>query len=212
MASKTNSTLALILALNILFFSKVSGSCRGGCPTLNPNPKPTYVYAGQNTNPKPTPTPGPNYAPTPSPNRAPPPPISSPNGAPPTTDPSPNPTPTPPNPNPTPTPTKPNPTPTPTNPNPTPTPSSSNGKCPIDTLKLGVCGDVLSNLLNIRIGSTPVQPCCSLLNGLADLDAAVCLCTAIQANILGINLNLPISLSLLLNACDKNAPSGFQCS
>ncbi|CAN0862378.1 pEARLI1-like lipid transfer protein 2 [Linum grandiflorum] len=211
MASKTNSTLALILALNILFFSKVSGSCRGGCPTLNPNPKPTYVYAGQNTNPKPTPTPGPNYAPTPSPNRAPPPPISSPNGAPPT-NPNPNPTPTPPNPNPTPTPTKPNPTPTPTNPNPTPTPSSSNGKCPIDTLKLGVCGDVLSNLLNIRIGSTPVQPCCSLLNGLADLDAAVCLCTAIQANILGINLNLPISLSLLLNACDKNAPSGFQCS
>ncbi|CAN0862358.1 pEARLI1-like lipid transfer protein 2 [Linum grandiflorum] len=193
MASKTNSTLALILALNILFFSKVSGSCRGG----------------QNTNPKPTPTPGPNYAPTPSPNRAPPPPISSPNAP---TNPNPNPTPTPPNPNPTPTPTKPNPTPTPTNPNPTPTPSSSNGKCPIDTLKLGVCGDVLSNLLNIRIGSTPVQPCCSLLNGLADLDAAVCLCTAIQANILGINLNLPISLSLLLNACDKNAPSGFQCS
>ncbi|CAN0862360.1 pEARLI1-like lipid transfer protein 2 [Linum grandiflorum] len=182
MASKTNSTLALILALNILFFSKVSGSCRG-----------------QNTNPKPTPTPGPNYAPTPSPNRAPPPPISSPNGAPPTTDPSPN----------TALIGSPNPTPSPANPNPTPTP---NGKCPIDTLKLGVCGDVLSNLLNIRIGSTPVQPCCSLLNGLADLDAAVCLCTAIQANILGINLNLPISLSLLLNACDKNAPSGFQCS
>ncbi|CAN0862382.1 pEARLI1-like lipid transfer protein 2 [Linum grandiflorum] len=201
MASKTNSTLALILALNILFFSKVSGSCRGGCPTLNPNPKPTYVYAGQNTNPKPTPTPGPNYAPTPSPNRAPPPPISSPNGAPPTTDPSPN----------TALIGSPNPTPSPANPNPTPTPSPSR-KCPIDTLKLGVCGDVLSNLLNIRIGSTPVQPCCSLLNGLADLDAAVCLCTAIQANILGINLNLPISLSLLLNACDKNAPSGFQCS
>ncbi|CAN0862364.1 pEARLI1-like lipid transfer protein 2 [Linum grandiflorum] len=173
MASKTNSTLALILALNILFFSKVSGS---------PNPTPSPA----NPNPTPTPT-------TP-------------------TNPNPNPTPTPPNPNPTPTPTKPNPTPTPTNPNPTPTPSSSNGKCPIDTLKLGVCGDVLSNLLNIRIGSTPVQPCCSLLNGLADLDAAVCLCTAIQANILGINLNLPISLSLLLNACDKNAPSGFQCS
>ncbi|CAN0862354.1 pEARLI1-like lipid transfer protein 2 [Linum grandiflorum] len=207
MASKTNSTLALILALNILFFSKVSGSCRGGCPTLNPNPKPTYVYAGQNTNPKPTPTPA-----DPSPNTAL---IGSPNPTPSPANPNPtnpNPTPTPPNPNPTPTPTKPNPTPTPTNPNPTPTPSSSNGKCPIDTLKLGVCGDVLSNLLNIRIGSTPVQPCCSLLNGLADLDAAVCLCTAIQANILGINLNLPISLSLLLNACDKNAPSGFQCS
>ncbi|CAN0862366.1 14 kDa proline-rich protein DC2.15 [Linum grandiflorum] len=84
----------------------------------------------------------------------------------------------------------------------------SGGKCPIDVVKFRACGD----LFYVGIGSTPVQPCCSLLNGLADLDAAVCLCTAIQANILGINLNLPISLSLLLNACDKNAPSGFQCS
>ncbi|CAN0862356.1 pEARLI1-like lipid transfer protein 2 [Linum grandiflorum] len=207
MASKTNSTLALILALNILFFSKVSGSRappppisspNGAPPTTDPSPNTALIGSPNPTpspaNPNPTPT-NPNPKPTPTP-----------------TNPNPNPTPTPPNPNPTPTPTKPNPTPTPTNPNPTPTPSSSNGKCPIDTLKLGVCGDVLSNLLNIRIGSTPVQPCCSLLNGLADLDAAVCLCTAIQANILGINLNLPISLSLLLNACDKNAPSGFQCS
>ncbi|CAN0839493.1 pEARLI1-like lipid transfer protein 2 [Linum grandiflorum] len=172
MASKSNSILALFLALNLLFFSTVYAHCGGGCPTPNPNPKPTPAPANPN----------------------------------------PNPTPTPANPNPTPTPTNPNPTPTPTNPNPTPTPSAPSGKCTIDTLKLGVCGDVLSNLLNIRIGSTPVQPCCSLLNGLADLDAAVCLCTAIKANILGLNLNLPISLSLLLNACDKNAPSGFQCS
>ncbi|CAN0862368.1 14 kDa proline-rich protein DC2.15 [Linum grandiflorum] len=83
----------------------------------------------------------------------------------------------------------------------------SGGKCPIDVVKFRACGDLF------YVGNKgPSIPCCSLLNGLADLDAAVCLCTAIQANILGINLNLPISLSLLLNACDKNAPSGFQCS
>ncbi|CAN1333406.1 Lipid transfer protein EARLI 1 [Linum perenne] len=126
----------------------------------------------------------------------------------------PNPTPTPTNP--TPTPTTPNPTPTPATPNPTPTPAtpnaSSSGKCPIDALKLGVCADVLGNLLKIKIGNPPVQPCCSLIGGLVNLEAAVCLCTAIKANVLGINLNLPISLGLLLNVCDKNAPSGFQCA
>ncbi|CAI0483463.1 unnamed protein product [Linum tenue] len=101
----------------------------------------------------------------------------------------------------------PNPKPTPTAP-PTPRPS---GKCPIDALKLGVCADVLANLLNLKLGSPPVQPCCSLINGLVDVEAAVCLCTAIKANILGINLNVPVSLSLLLNVCNQKLPSGFQC-
>ncbi|CAI0432417.1 unnamed protein product [Linum tenue] len=105
----------------------------------------------------------------------------------------------------------PNPKPTPTTPpTPRPTPRGS-GKCPIDALKLGVCADVLANLLNLKLGSPPVQPCCSLINGLVDVEAAVCLCTAIKANILGINLNVPVSLSLLLNACNQKLPSGFQC-
>ncbi|KAK5782778.1 14 kDa proline-rich protein DC2.15-like [Gossypium arboreum] len=137
MASKRSASMALFLALNILFFSLVSacGSC------YSPNPKPN------------------------------------------------------PNPNP--------------NPNPTPTPSSQ-GKCPRDALKLGVCANVLG-LAKPVIGSPPVMPCCSLLDGLVDLEAAVCLCTAIKANILGINLNIPVSLSLLLNVCSKNVPSNFQC-
>ncbi|CAI0432426.1 unnamed protein product [Linum tenue] len=101
------------------------------------------------------------------------------------------------------------------NPKPTPTPTTpstgGSGKCPIDALKLGVCADVLANLLNLKLGSPPVQPCCSLINGLVDVEAAVCLCTAIKANILGINLNVPVSLSLLLNACNQKLPSGFQC-
>ncbi|CAI0481612.1 unnamed protein product [Linum tenue] len=106
----------------------------------------------------------------------------------------------------------PNPKPTPTAPpTPRPTPPTRGGKCPIDALKLGVCADVLANLLNLKLGSPPVQPCCSLINGLVDVEAAVCLCTAIKANILGINLNVPVSLTLLLNACNQKLPSGFQC-
>ncbi|XP_059276256.1 14 kDa proline-rich protein DC2.15-like [Lycium ferocissimum] len=93
-----------------------------------------------------------------------------------------------------------------------PPPSSTpKGTCPIDTLKLGVCADVLG-LVHAVVGSPPVTPCCSLLSGLANTEAALCLCTAIKANILGINLNIPVSLSLLLNVCSKEAPAGFKCS
>ncbi|CAI0482751.1 unnamed protein product [Linum tenue] len=112
------------------------------------------------------------------------------------------------------TPSTPKPTPSapkPTPPSPTTPSTGGGGKCPIDALKLGVCADVLANLLNLKLGSPPVQPCCSLINGLVDVEAAVCLCTAIKANILGINLNVPVSLSLLLNVCNQKLPSGFQC-
>ncbi|GLT84393.1 hypothetical protein SLE2022_026280 [Rubroshorea leprosula] len=84
--------------------------------------------------------------------------------------------------------------------------------CPRDTLKLGVCANLLNDLVHIVVGTPPKTPCCSLIQGLADLEAAVCLCTAIKANVLGINLNVPVSLSLLLNYCGKNIPQGFQCA
>lgn len=87
-----------------------------------------------------------------------------------------------------------------------------NGKtCPIDTLKLGVCAKLLGGLIDVTIGKPPVTPCCSLIQGLADVEAAVCLCTAIKAQVLGNNINIPLSLSLLLNACTKKLPNGFQC-
>uniref|UniRef100_A0A0D9XM85 Bifunctional inhibitor/plant lipid transfer protein/seed storage helical domain-containing protein n=1 Tax=Leersia perrieri TaxID=77586 RepID=A0A0D9XM85_9ORYZ len=87
-----------------------------------------------------------------------------------------------------------------------PTPS---GRCPIDALKLRVCANVL-NLVGVKIGAGP-DDCCPLLSPLADLDAAVCLCTAIKANVLGINLNVPVDLSLILNKCGKICPSDFTC-
>ncbi|XP_054803730.1 14 kDa proline-rich protein DC2.15-like [Prosopis cineraria] len=98
---------------------------------------------------------------------------------------------------------------TPTTPSSPSSPSSSNGRCPLDALKLGVCANVL-NLVNVKVGSPPTLPCCSLLKGLVDLEVAACLCTALKANVLGINLNIPISLSLILNNCGMNN-SGFQC-
>ncbi|CAK9311087.1 unnamed protein product [Citrullus colocynthis] len=88
---------------------------------------------------------------------------------------------------------------------------SSYGKCPRDTLKIGICAKLLGGLVDLTIGKPPVTPCCTLVEGLADLEAAVCLCTAIKASVLGSKLNIPLHLSLLLNVCKKNVPNGFQC-
>ncbi|CAD5174677.1 unnamed protein product [Musa acuminata subsp. malaccensis] len=98
-------------------------------------------------------------------------------------------------------------------PTPKPTPRPSYGKCPVDTLKLAACANVLNGLITVGVGKFPKQPCecCTLIDGLLDLEAAVCLCTALKANVLGIHLNLPINLSLLLNYCGKKVPKEFQC-
>ncbi|XP_022945844.1 14 kDa proline-rich protein DC2.15-like [Cucurbita moschata] len=84
-------------------------------------------------------------------------------------------------------------------------------KCSKDTLKLGVCADLLDGLVHVVIGSPPKSPCCTLIQGLVDLEAAVCLCTAVKAKALGLQIDLSVSLSLLLNYCGKKVPSGFQC-
>ncbi|XP_040989017.1 14 kDa proline-rich protein DC2.15-like [Juglans microcarpa x Juglans regia] len=108
--------------------------------------------------------------------------------------------------------------PKPYKPNPNPSPSTSTTpattqSCPIDALKLGVCAKLLNGTVGAVVGTPPDDlACCSLIGGLIDLEAALCLCTAIKANILGINLNIPVSLSLLINTCGKNVPSGFQCA
>ncbi|XWS77242.1 hypothetical protein CRYUN_Cryun01aG0244600 [Craigia yunnanensis] len=100
----------------------------------------------------------------------------------------------------------------PKNPPATRPPSTNTPSCPRDALKLGVCANLLNDLVHLVVGTPPKSPCCPLIQGLADLEAAVCICTAIKANVLGITLNVAISLSLLLNYCGKDVPRGFQCA
>ncbi|CAJ1782980.1 unnamed protein product [Sphenostylis stenocarpa] len=91
-------------------------------------------------------------------------------------------------------------------------PSSAPQKCPVDTLKFGVCGSWLG-LVRESIGTKPSEKCCTVVKGLADLEAALCLCTAIKANVLGpVKLKVPVAVSLLINACGKKVPSGFVCA
>ncbi|TYH50962.1 hypothetical protein ES332_D10G241400v1 [Gossypium tomentosum] len=84
------------------------------------------------------------------------------------------------------------------------------GTC--NPLSLGVCVNLLGGLVNLDLGNVPTQPCCSLIHGLADLEAAVCLCTAVRANVLDIKLNLPISLSLLLDNCGRRVATEYICA
>ncbi|XVE68405.1 hypothetical protein DITRI_Ditri09bG0065900 [Diplodiscus trichospermus] len=86
----------------------------------------------------------------------------------------------------------------------------SQGQC--NSLNLGVCVNLLG-LVDIETGNVPTQPCCGVIQGLVDLEVAVCLCTAIRASVLGIiNLNLPINLSLLLNNCGRKPAVDYMCS
>ncbi|CAL9006771.1 unnamed protein product [Prunus brigantina] len=85
-------------------------------------------------------------------------------------------------------------------------------KCPRDTLNFGVCGSWLGLVTEV-IGTKPSKECCTLIKGLADLEAALCLCTAIKANVLGIvKLEVPVALSLLVSACGGKVPQGFVCA
>ncbi|MBA0692342.1 hypothetical protein Goari_009913, partial [Gossypium aridum] len=68
------------------------------------------------------------------------------------------------------------------------------------------------NLVNVEIGSVPTEPCCGLIRGLADLEAALCICNGIRANVLGIiDINLPISLTILLHNCGREPSVDYQC-
>ncbi|KAG8043420.1 hypothetical protein GUJ93_ZPchr0458g22673 [Zizania palustris] len=61
------------------------------------------------------------------------------------------------------------------------------------------------------VGAKASDACCPLLSGVADLDAALCLCTTIKAKALSVSLVLPIAIEVLVNECGKHVPSSFQC-
>ncbi|WOG83275.1 hypothetical protein DCAR_0102450 [Daucus carota subsp. sativus] len=84
--------------------------------------------------------------------------------------------------------------------------------CPRDAFRFGACAKVLGGLVGGEVGKAPKQPCCSLFGGLVEAEAAVCLCTAIKANFLGFNLNIPVAISMVLNVCEMRTPPNFQCS
>ncbi|KAJ7978972.1 36.4 kDa proline-rich protein-like [Quillaja saponaria] len=83
--------------------------------------------------------------------------------------------------------------------------------CPIDTLKLGACIDLLGGLVHIGLGDPVFNKCCPILAGLAELEAAVCICTTLKLKLLNLNIYVPLALQLLVT-CGKTPPPGYTCS
>jgi hypothetical protein len=81
----------------------------------------------------------------------------------------------------------------------------------VDTLKLLACVDALNGLVHAVVGTKASDTCCPLLSGVADLDAALCLCTTIKAKALSVSVVLPVAISVLVNECGKHVPSSFTC-
>ncbi|GLJ25697.1 hypothetical protein SUGI_0492190 [Cryptomeria japonica] len=86
----------------------------------------------------------------------------------------------------------------------------STGRCPLNALKLGACVDVLNGLAHVQLGDPVVNQCCPLLQGIVELEAALCFCTTIRAKVLNLNIVLPVALELFVQ-CGLTPPPGFKC-
>ncbi|CAH2042785.1 unnamed protein product [Thlaspi arvense] len=94
---------------------------------------------------------------------------------------------------------------------PTPSPSPT---CSINNLQVkGLCAKfLLPGLLNITVTVPPTSPCCSLISGLANIEAAACLCTSLKLPPpITLNINATAPVNSVLRGCGKNSPPNFTC-
>ncbi|GAU38990.1 hypothetical protein TSUD_378660 [Trifolium subterraneum] len=83
--------------------------------------------------------------------------------------------------------------------------------CKMGLGNLHICASLL-NIVNVIIGPPQTTQCCQLINGLVGLDASVCLCAALKANIFGIiDIDLDIPLEIFFNRCGRVKPTGYIC-
>ncbi|CAL5035355.1 unnamed protein product, partial [Urochloa decumbens] len=78
-------------------------------------------------------------------------------------------------------------------------PTPSGATCPINTADLSVCVDLLGYLLNIRLNSVSSQPCCTLLQGLAN--AVMQMHRSVCAGSSRFSTCVTVDVNLLLNKC-----------
>lgn len=92
---------------------------------------------------------------------------------------------------------------------PSPSPVLPSRRCPINTVRLNLCANILSERVNVAIPLR--QACCPVLQGLVDLDAAVCLCTVLRGRIFNRNIAAPLTVGVLVNDCGREPLRNFQC-
>ncbi|XP_058746675.1 putative lipid-binding protein AIR1 [Vicia villosa] len=90
--------------------------------------------------------------------------------------------------------------------------SPSQSQCPIDTSKLGVCCIALGRIIITNFRSDD-NNCCELIDGLADLEAATCLCITLKAKaaVLGKKFDITNDIGVILNTCQKTIPPEYKC-
>ncbi|KAJ8559913.1 hypothetical protein K7X08_003971 [Anisodus acutangulus] len=89
----------------------------------------------------------------------------------------------------------------PVNNNPSP-PAESSTSCPIDTIKLGACVDLLGGLVHIGIGNPVVNECCPIIQGLVELEAAVCLYSTSWLHLLFVDFGVRLQAKILEDCVD----------
>lgn len=93
-------------------------------------------------------------------------------------------------------------------------PSGAPEICPKDTVKMKI---ECANLLGVpvlpegAIFNRLKSPCCKFIEGLVDIEAAVCICSALSFNNTDPKIDVPVSMVLLLNYCRKDHPPDFVC-
>ncbi|KAH7352317.1 hypothetical protein KP509_19G039500 [Ceratopteris richardii] len=87
--------------------------------------------------------------------------------------------------------------------------SGGAASCPIDINKLEVCSSLLTGLV-----TSPLQSNCCALLGTVGLDVDLCLCAAIDANVLGlIDVRIPrlYIIAKIVTACGQSVQGNFSC-
>ncbi|KQJ87569.1 hypothetical protein BRADI_4g11997v3 [Brachypodium distachyon] len=84
------------------------------------------------------------------------------------------------------------------------------GYCPSNVLGLDFTKCVTAlDIFKLRINESCKQDCCPLIDGLVDVDAAICLCKKLYVP--GV-VDITVGVRLILNECGKYCPDDFQCS
>nr|GMC70483.1 14 kDa proline-rich protein DC2.15-like [Ipomoea batatas] len=98
-------------------------------------------------------------------------------------------------------------------PHPMMSPPPPSTTCPNNTTDLKVCVDLMRAVrANVDISpNDPSRECCTLIEGLVDLEAIACLCIAADVNV-GQIVNLNATVSVALEVCNRNIPlSDIKC-
>ncbi|CAH9110534.1 unnamed protein product [Cuscuta europaea] len=82
--------------------------------------------------------------------------------------------------------------------------------CPIDTMKVGLCLDILGGLIHIHLGDPAINKCCPMLGGLVGMEAAVCMCSTMSMRMMNLTIFMPVALELI-GMCGLYLPPGYAC-